>query len=138
MLKVSATLTFSAGKGKVLLFFFTCRALGTATLVSQVSAEANKVKVFLDVVHDFGFEESLCSIVHDLVTELGFGNVLTQLFDTSSQRSGSILIDDFVAFTFGGLNEKKTIFCIRWSQMVVSRKKRYLRRRPCQERRRAL
>ena len=112
MLKGSVTLTFSAGEGEIFLLFFICRALGTATLVSQVSAEANKVKVFLDVVHNFGFEESLSGIVHDLVTELGLGNVLTQLFDTSSQRSGSVLINDFVAFTFCWLNEKNVILLV--------------------------
>ena len=47
--------TFSSGK----LEFFSSSVLSDFALFSEISSEANKVDVFLDVVHDFGFKESL-------------------------------------------------------------------------------
>ncbi len=35
----------------------------------------------LNVIHDLGLEESLGSIVHDFVAELGLGNVLAELVE---------------------------------------------------------
>ena len=57
----------------------------------------------MDVVHDFGLEESLSGVVHDLVAELGFGNVLAQLLDTGALGSRAVLVDDLIALALRSL-----------------------------------
>ena len=54
----------------------------------------------LDVVHDLGLEESLCGVIHDLVAELGLGNVLSQLLDAGALGWWAVLVND--------LNKNKT------------------------------
>ena len=93
----------AAGKGEGLLVLLGDAVLGHLALVSQVGSEADQVEVLLDVVHNLGLEESLSGIIHDLVAQLGFGNVLAQLLDTSTLGCGSVFVNDLVAFTFGGL-----------------------------------
>ena len=97
--------TFATGQSEGLLVFIGDAVLGNLALVTKVSGEADQIEVLLNVVHDFGLEESLCGIVHDLVAELGFGNVFAQLLDTGSLGCRSVLVDNFVAFTFGSLLE---------------------------------
>ena len=98
--------TFATGQSEGLLVFIGDAVLGNLALVTKVSGEADQIEVLLNVVHDFGLEESLCGIVHDFVAELGFGNVFAQLLDTGSLGCRSVLVDNFVAFTFGSLSEK--------------------------------
>jgi hypothetical protein len=63
----------------------------------------------VDVVHDFGFEESLGSVIHDFITKLGLGNVLPKLLNTSSTTFGrTIFVDDFVAIPFGSFAIRKS------------------------------
>ena len=93
----------AAGEGEGLLVLLGDAILGHLALVSQVGSEADQVEVLLDVVHNLGLEESLSGIIHDLVAQLGFGNVLAQLLDTSTLGCGSVFVNDLVAFTFGGL-----------------------------------
>ena len=50
--------------------------------------------VHLDVVHNLGLEESLGGVIHDLVAQLGLGDVLTELLDASTGGRGAILVDD--------------------------------------------
>ena len=95
--------TFAASQSESLLVFVSDTILGNLALITEISSEADQIEVLLDVVHDFGFEESLSGIVHDLVAELGFGNVLAQLFDTGTLGSRSVFVNDLVTFTFGGL-----------------------------------
>merc|ERR1719466_245065 len=58
----------------------------------------NDVIVFVDVVHDFRFEEGLGGVVHNLVTQFGLRNVLSQLFDSGAAGLGSsIQINDLVS-----------------------------------------
>merc|ERR1711899_553639 len=109
--KVSFNLRLSVGvetlppvKEKAFFVFISDTILGNFALVTEISSEADQIEVLLDVVHDFGLEESLCGIVHDLVAQLGFGNVLAQLLDTSTLGCGSVFVNDFVAFTFGGIS----------------------------------
>ena len=97
--------TFATGQSEGLLVFIGDAVLGNLALVTKVSGEADQIEVLLNVVHDFGLEESLCGIVHDFVAELGFGNVFAQLLDTGSLGCRSVLVDNFVAFTFGSLLE---------------------------------
>lgn len=97
--------TFATGQSEGLLVFVGEAAHSLLALVTKVSGEADQIEVLLNVVHDFGLEESLCGIVHDFVAELGFGNVFAQLLDTSSLGCRSVLVDNFVAFTFGSLLE---------------------------------
>merc|ERR1712223_2166592 len=65
---------FATSQSESLLVFISDTILGTLALITEISSEADQIEVLLDVVHDFGFEESLSGIVHDLVAELGFGN----------------------------------------------------------------
>ena len=95
--------TFSAGQAESLFVFVSDTILGNLALITEICSEADQIEVLLDVVHDFGLEESLCGIVHDLVAQFGFGNVLAQLLDTSTLGCGSVFVNDLVAFTFGGL-----------------------------------
>ena len=97
--------TFATGQSEGLLVFIGDAVLGNLALVTKVSGEADQIEVLLNVVDDFGLEESLCGIVHDFVAELGFGNVFAQLLDTGSLGCRSVLVDNFVAFTFGSLLE---------------------------------
>ena len=76
--------TFATGQRKGCLLFITGTFTGHFSLFSEIGRETNHVKVFVDVVHDLGFQESLGSIVHDFVAKFGFGNVLSQLFDSSA------------------------------------------------------
>ena len=99
-------ITFATGQSEGLLVFIGDAVLGNLALVTKVSGEADQIEVLLNVVHDFGLEESLCGIVHDFVAELGFGNIFAQLLDTGSLGCRSVLVDNFVAFTFGSLLEK--------------------------------
>ena len=101
--KLLQNCTFATGQSEGLLVFIGDTVLGNLALVSEVSGEADQIEVLLNVVHDFGLEESLCGIVHDLVAQLGFGNVLAQLLDTSTLGCGSVFVDDFVTFAFGSL-----------------------------------
>ena len=96
-------ITFATGQSEGLLVFIGDAVLGNLALVTKVSGEADQIEVLLNVVHDFGLEESLCGIVHDFVAELGFGNIFAQLLDTGSLGCRSVLVDNFVAFTFGSL-----------------------------------
>merc|ERR1719273_1187899 len=91
---------FSAGQAESLFVFVSDTILGNLALITEICSEADQIEVLLDVVHDFGLEESLCGIVHDLVAQFGFGNVLAQLFDTSTLRCGSVFVDDFVLLKF--------------------------------------
>merc|ERR1712045_666704 len=69
----------------------------------HVGGEHDEVVVLVDVVHDLHLEESLGGIVHDLVGQLGLGNVLPQLLDTSASSLGSsILVNHLVTFVLGG------------------------------------
>ena len=114
--------TFATGQSEGLLVFIGDTGRGNLALVTKVSGEADQIEVLLNVVHDFGLEESLCGIVHDFVAELGFGNVFAQLLDTGSLGCRSVLVDNFVAFTFGSLLGKwfldfnavfwREIFCL--------------------------
>ena len=48
----------------------------------------------LDVVHDLGLEESLSSIVHDLVAQLGLGDVLADLLDAGAGGWWTVFVDN--------------------------------------------
>merc|ERR1719516_527878 len=48
---------------------------GQVSSFPHVDSEDNEV-VLLDVIHDLALEESLGSIVHDLIAQLGLSNVL--------------------------------------------------------------
>merc|ERR1739848_268528 len=74
----------ATGEGEGLLVVLRGSLLAGEGGLTQVGSEANEIEVFVNVVHDLGLEESLCSIIHDLVAELGFSNVLSQLLDTSA------------------------------------------------------
>merc|ERR1719273_1415982 len=95
---------FSAGQAEGLFVFVSDTILGNLALITEICSEADQIEVLLDVIHDFGLEESLCGIVHDLVAQLRFGNVFTQLLDAGTLGCRSIFVDDFVAFTFGGIS----------------------------------
>merc|ERR1712018_486703 len=101
---LSGSGNFATSQSESLLVFVSDTILGNLALITEISSEADQIEVLLDVVHDFGFEESLSGIVHDLVAELGFGNVLTQLFDTGTLGGRSVFVNDLVAFTFGGIS----------------------------------
>jgi len=94
---------FAAGQSEGLPLLLRAAFLAKLALLTKVASEADQVKVLLDVVHDFGLEESLSGIVHNLVAELGLGNVFAELFDAGSLGSGSVFVDDLVAFAFGSL-----------------------------------
>ena len=93
----------AAGEGEGLLVLLGDAVLGHLALVSQVGSEADQVEVLLDVVHNLGLEESLSGIIHDLVAQLGFGNVLAQLLNTGALGGGAVLVDDLVALPLGTL-----------------------------------
>ena len=65
----------------------------------------SKSSIYLNVIHDLGLKECLSSIVHDLVAELGLGDVLPQLLDASSLGWGTVLVND--------LNDEKSIRAIQ-------------------------
>merc|ERR1719414_1794236 len=91
----------AAGEGEGLLVLLGDAVLGHLALVSQVGSEADQVEVLLDVVHNLGLEKSLSGIIHDLVAQLGFGNVLAQLLNTGALGGGAVLVDDLVALPLG-------------------------------------
>merc|ERR1719228_759568 len=65
--------------------------------LSHVGGEHDEVVVFVDVVHDLHLEESLGCVVHDLVGQLGLGDVLPELLDAvASGLGGSVLVDHLV------------------------------------------
>merc|ERR1719414_1602903 len=91
----------AAGEGESLLVLLGDAVLGHLALVSQVGSEADQVEVLLDVVHNLGLEESLSGIIHDLIAQLGFGNVLAQLLNTGALGGRAVLVDDLVALPLG-------------------------------------
>jgi hypothetical protein len=92
----------SSGERKVLLLLFADSVDGVFALFPEVTGEADKVEVLLNVVHDFGLEESLCGVIHDFVAELGLGDVLAELLDAGALGSGTVLVDDLIALSLGG------------------------------------
>ena len=96
----------ASGEGESLLVLLRHALRGNLALVSQVGGEADQVEVLLDVVHNLGFEESLSGIIHDLVAQLGFGNVLAQLLNTGALGGGAVLVNHLVALPLGNLIEK--------------------------------
>jgi hypothetical protein len=48
----------------------------------------------LNVIHNLGLEEGLGCIVHDFVAQLGLGDVLAELLDTSSLWWRSVLVNN--------------------------------------------
>lgn len=50
--------------------------------------------VHLDVVHNLGLEESLGGVIHDLIAQLGLGDVLTELLDAGAGGWRAILVND--------------------------------------------
>jgi len=94
----------ATGEGEGLLVVLRGSILAEDGGLTQVGSEANEIEVFVNVVHDLGLEESLCSIIHDLVAQLGFSNVLSQLLDTSATGlGGTIFVNNFVTFSLGSL-----------------------------------
>ena len=96
----------AAGESKIFLVVVGDAGDGSQTLFPQVGGEADHVEVLGDVVHNFGFEESLSGIVHDLVAQLGLGDVFTQLFNASALGRGSVFVNDLIAFPLGSLKLK--------------------------------
>merc|ERR1719510_1162253 len=90
---------FATSQNEILFINFAHSTNGSSRLFPQVSSKDNQIEILLDVVHDLGFQEGLSSIVHDFVAELGLGNVLSELFNTSSQWRRAVLINDLVAFS---------------------------------------
>merc|ERR1712106_128836 len=69
---------------------------------TYVSSENNQVEVLVDVVHDLHFEEGLSSIVLDLIAELGFSNIFSKLFDSSSTSLwGSVFVNNLITLILG-------------------------------------
>ena len=101
---VSRGRNLATGQGESLLVVLRSSILAEDGCLTQVGGEADHVEVLVDVVHDLGLEEGLCSVVHDLVAELRLGNVLSQLLDTSTTGlGGTIFVNNFVAFPLGSL-----------------------------------
>ena len=98
----------ASGEGESLLVLLRHVLSGNLALVSQVGGEADQVEVLLDVVHNLGFEESLSGIIHDLVAQLGFGNVLAQLLNTGALGGGAVLVNHLVALPLGALIKKSS------------------------------
>ena len=78
-----------------------CRDLGVPCL--GVGFLGGRGPVAVVGYHDLGLEESLSGIIHDLVAQLGFGNVLAQLLNTGALGGGAVLVDDLVALPLGTL-----------------------------------
>ena len=95
--------TFSAGQGEIFSLLIRHAPDSLSGLFSEVCGEADQIEVLVDVVHDFGLEESLGGIIHDFVGQFGLGNVLPQLFNTGTFGRRTIFVNDFVAFPLGGL-----------------------------------
>merc|ERR1719300_407477 len=69
---------------------------------TMIQSEHDEVVVFVDVVHDLHLEESLGSIVHDLVGQLGLCNVFPQLLGAvASSLWCSIFVNHLVALILG-------------------------------------
>ena len=110
--------------------------------------------VHLDVVHNLGLEESLGGVIHDLVAQLGLGDVLTELLDAGAGGRGAILVDDLCnqsieirqksAIIFIGLSQanikqisgqssKLTCLCQTWTRdFYISREFNEFRAKPMQ------
>jgi len=70
--------------------------------VIEVSSEDDEHVVLGDVVLDLGLEESLGSVVHDLVTQLGLGDVFSKLLDARpSGALGTVQVDQLVTLVLG-------------------------------------
>lgn len=116
-------LTFSSGKCECLLVFLTGSINCWLGLFTQISCEANHVEILLDVVHNLDLQECLkinliflsagtktktvflicpfdfynqylSSVIHDLVAELGLGNVLSELLDSGAFWWWTISVND--------------------------------------------
>ena len=59
-----------------------------------------------------GLEESLSSVIHDLVAELGLGDVLSQLLDASALGRWAIFVNDLIAFPLGSLKKRHSLTTI--------------------------
>jgi len=95
---------FASGQSESFFVLVSDAILGSLGLISEVSGKADQVEVLLDVIHDFGLEESLSSVVHDLIAKFGLSNVFTQLLDTSTFGSGTVLVNDLVALTLSSIS----------------------------------
>merc|ERR1719483_530187 len=91
--------TFSTGrKSNCSLLVSFNRFSSSYSLFTHISSKCNDVKIFLDVVHDLGLQESLSSIVHDLIAQLGFCNVFSELLDTGTTSLwGSVQINNLIS-----------------------------------------
>merc|ERR1712243_504721 len=84
------------------LFFLSYSIPGQICRLPHVGCEHDEVVVLVDVVHDLHFEESLGSVVHDLVGKFRLSNVLSEMLDTSSSSLGSsIPVHNLIQLVFG-------------------------------------
>merc|ERR1719219_671765 len=96
---------FAAGERKSCFFFITGFIPHKLGGFSDVDGENDQVEVLVDVVHDLGLQEYLRGVVHDLVTQLGLGDVLSQMFDTGATTlCWTIFINDFITFPLSSLS----------------------------------
>merc|ERR1711976_1015561 len=99
---VSRDGTSTSRESQVFLDILRTSFSGKVSSLSHVSCEDNEVEIFVDVVHDFCFKESLSSIIHNFIAELRFSNVFSKLLDTSSTSLGcSIFVNNLVTFILG-------------------------------------
>merc|ERR1719318_807544 len=93
---------FTPSQSVLCLFLISASILCYFSSFAHVGCEGNHEEVLVDVVHDFGLEENLGSIIHNLIAKLRLSNVLSELLDASSSSlSGSILVDNFVTLSLG-------------------------------------
>merc|ERR1711976_592396 len=86
---VSRDGTSTSRESQVFLDILRASFSGKISCLSHVSCEDNEVEIFVDVVHD-------------LITELGFSNIFSELLDTSATSLWcSIFVNNLVTFILG-------------------------------------
>merc|ERR1719210_2105477 len=68
---------FSSSQTILLLLIIRSSIFSKFSCLAHVSSEDNKIEVLVNIVHDLGLKEDLSSIIHDLITQLGFSNIFS-------------------------------------------------------------